>query len=149
VTLGRGIIRDEEPLNLEKFRFMGAEAYVFLPDEELIARFPHYEVSGIDVLATEQRRLHRRGASYRHYRFDKLEWQARKVHATAEAIDMLPQSLYDDIEILSHQLEAGMCTQSTQKKILFTVAEDPGAQAILAFGTIVRGGEVNGVVKTS
>jgi hypothetical protein len=83
------------------------------------------------------------------YRFDKLEWQAWKVHATAEAIDMLPQSLYDDIEILSHQLEAEMCTQSTQKKILFTVAEDPGAQAILAFCTVVRGGEVNGVVKTS
>jgi hypothetical protein len=84
------------------------------------------------------------------YRFDKLEWQAlSKVQATAEAIDMLSQSLYDDIEILSHQLEAGMCTQSTQKKILFIVAEDPGAQAILAFGTVLRGGEVNGVVMTS
>jgi hypothetical protein len=66
MVLGRGIIRDDEPLNLVKFRFMGAEAYVLLPDEELIARFPHYEVSGIDVLAMEQSRLHRRGASYRH-----------------------------------------------------------------------------------
>jgi hypothetical protein len=34
VTLGRGIVRDEEPLNIVKFRFMGAEAYVLLPDEE-------------------------------------------------------------------------------------------------------------------
>jgi hypothetical protein len=45
VTLGRRVIRDKEPLNLVNFRFMGAEAYVLLPDEELLARFPHYEVS--------------------------------------------------------------------------------------------------------
>ena len=65
MVLGRGIIRGEE-LHLVKVGFEGAEASVLLPDEKLINRFPHHEVSDIDVLATEQRRLPRRGARYRH-----------------------------------------------------------------------------------
>jgi hypothetical protein len=114
---------------------------------EVVKIFEVYELDSaifVEVLVCE----HTTSSST--YRFEKLEWQAlSKVQAAAEAIYMLSQTLYDDIEILSHQLDSEMCTQSTQKKILFTVAEDPGAQAIFAFGTVLRGGEVNGVVKTS
>jgi hypothetical protein len=72
-------------------------------------------------------------------RFDDLEWQAlRKVPGSAEAVDMLPHGLCEDIEI----------THSTQKRIIFTVAKEPAAQAVLAFGLVLQRGEINSVVMT-
>jgi hypothetical protein len=73
-------------------------------------------------------------------RFDDLEWQAlRKAPGSAEAIDVLPHGLCEDIEI----------THSTQQRIVFTVTEELATQATLAFGPVLQGGEVNSVVMTS
>jgi hypothetical protein len=73
-------------------------------------------------------------------RFDDLEWQAlRKAPGSAEAIEVLPHGLCEDIEI----------THSTQQRMLFTVSEEIATQATLAFGLVLQGGEASSVIMTS